>query len=83
MRLGRQRRRTPVPRAEKLTLTVARRIRKFRLAAGLSQAELGAPYLTRAAISSLERQVTSPSLHVLAYIAKRLGVPVAALVRDR
>lgn len=69
-----RRRRTPVPKAKGLARSVADRIRELRLQRGLSQEELGAPYLTKAAISSLERGVTAPSLHMLAFLAKKLRV---------
>lgn len=68
------RRRTPVPKAARLSAVVARRIRELREARGMSQEELGKPYLTKAAISSLERGITAPSLHMLAFLAKKLGV---------
>ena len=58
---------------------MSKRIRTLRLERGLSQAELGG-VLTRAAISSLERQQTAPSLHVLAYLAKRLKVKARDLL---
>lgn len=46
----------------------------------MSQAALGAPYLTRAGISAIERAVSSPSIHLLAHLARRLKVPVTALL---
>ena len=63
-----------MPKARSLTGSVAARIRQLREERGLSQQELGSPYLTKAAISSLERGVTAPSLHMLAFLAKKLGV---------
>jgi ribosome-binding protein aMBF1 (putative translation factor) len=72
--MARSRRRTPVPKAKGLAQYVRRQIRTLRLERGLSQAALGGRFLTRAAISSLERGVSAPSLHVLGYLARRLGV---------
>ena len=71
-----RRRRTPVPRAKDLHAAVARRIRELREKRDLSQEELGRPYLTKNAVSSIERGRTAPSLHVLAFLAKKLGVSV-------
>lgn len=78
-----RRRRTPVPQAKRLHAGVARRIRALRERRGISQEELGHPYLTKNAISSLERGLTAPSLHVLAFLAKRLGVQVQELLPPR
>ncbi len=69
-----RRKRTPIPKAKGLTRTVSLRIRELRQARGLSQEELGRPYLTKSAVSSLERGVTAPSLHMLAFLAKKLKV---------
>jgi DNA-binding XRE family transcriptional regulator len=80
-RLSRQR--TPVPKARALSVRIGRGIRQLREQRGLSQAALGAPYLTRQAVSSLERAVTSPSIHVLAFLAKRLRVEIEDLLRPR
>ena len=77
------RRRRPVPRDRRLVNSVADRIRELRAARGLSQAELGKGYLTRAGVSSLERGVTAPSLHMLAFLAKRLGVKARDLLPPR
>jgi transcriptional regulator with XRE-family HTH domain len=63
-----------------LANAVGRRIRQLREERGWSQARLGEGYLTRAAISSLERGVTAPSLHVLAFLAKRLRVTARDLL---
>ena len=71
-----------MPRDERLVARFGGRLRELRVASGLSQAELGAPYLTRAAISSLERAVTAPSLHVLGFLAGKLGVRPRALLDD-
>ena len=46
----------------------------------MSQAQLGAPFLTRAAISLIEHGVTSPSLSVLAHCTSKLKVTVVELL---
>jgi transcriptional regulator with XRE-family HTH domain len=69
-----RRRRTPVPKAARLSKAVGKRLRTLREERDWSQAELGRPYLTRAAISALERGVTAPSIHVMAFLSKKLGV---------
>lgn len=74
------RRRRPVPRDRALVRAVAARIRALRTKRGWTQSELGRGYLTRAAVSSLERGVTAPSLHMLAFLAKRLGVKARDLL---
>lgn len=71
-----------MPRDERLVARFATRLRELRLREGVSQTELGSPYLTRAAISSLERGVTAPSLHVLAFLAQKLGVRPGTLLDD-
>jgi tetratricopeptide (TPR) repeat protein len=58
-------------------LTLGQRIRKARLAAGLTQAQLGAPGLTKGFISLLEHDRTTPSVATLERLAGRLGRPVA------
>lgn len=69
-----RRHRTPVPKASRLNASVGRRIRELREQRGLSQEELAKPFMTKTAISSLERGVTAPSLHMLAFLAKKLRV---------
>ena len=56
-----RRRRTPAPQ------------RELRSQAGLSQAELGAPYFTRAHISAIELGKVSPTLKSLVFLAEKLG----------
>jgi transcriptional regulator with XRE-family HTH domain len=56
------------------------RLKSFRVARGLSQAEVGEPRLTKAFISLLERGAARPSLETLLHLAERLGRPPADLV---
>ncbi|MEI7743009.1 MAG: helix-turn-helix transcriptional regulator [Chloroflexota bacterium] len=58
---------------------IGRRVRRHRLAAGLTQAELGDPY-TRAYVSAVEHGRCAPSLKVLWLFAARLEVEVGDLV---
>jgi tetratricopeptide (TPR) repeat protein len=57
-------------------------IRRAREKAGLSQAQLGAPLLTKQAVQSIEVGRVRPSPRSLAHIANRLGVPVESLLRE-
>lgn len=56
------------------------RIRRLRTARGFRQVDLAGPGLSRPAISLIERNKISPSRKVLDLLAKRLEVPVSALV---
>jgi tetratricopeptide (TPR) repeat protein len=55
---------------------VGARIRRARLAAGLTQATLAEGRYTKAYISALENGLSKPSLAALNFIAERLGLPV-------
>jgi transcriptional regulator with XRE-family HTH domain len=59
---------------------VGERIRAFRVARGLSQAELGSPYFTRAHVSAVELGKILPALTALAHFANRLEVSVRELL---
>ena len=59
---------------------VGQSVRERRTAAGLSQAALGAPYLTRAAVSRIELGVGGTSLKTLAYIARQLKCSLRDLI---
>jgi transcriptional regulator with XRE-family HTH domain len=76
----RTRLRRQIPKAVTLQRTVAKRVRALRQSRGMTQAELGGGVLTRAGISSLENGVTAPSLHMLAFLARRLKVRVRDLL---
>ena len=60
-------------------LEIGRRIRRQRLAAGLTQAQLGEPY-GKSFVSAVENGHSLPSLKVLWLFASRLGVDVGDLV---
>ena len=51
-------------------------IRRARLRAGLTQAEVSKGRYTAAYISALERGLAKPSMAAISYISERLGVPV-------
>src|SRR5437667_400169 len=70
-RRRRKRTRTPPPQAEVLS-GVGARLREARIACGISQAKLGAPYFTRAHVSAIELGKVSPALKSLAHFARKL-----------
>ena len=55
-------------------------VRRARLDAGLSLAQVGGDELTRQAIHLIETGKTRPSMRSLRVIAKRLGVPVSTFL---
>jgi tetratricopeptide (TPR) repeat protein len=57
-------------------------VRRARDEAGLSQAQLGAPLLTRQAVHLIETGKVRPSRRSLTHIASRLNVPITALLRE-
>jgi transcriptional regulator with XRE-family HTH domain len=79
-----------VPRKRSVTVVdnshVARavgdRIRRARLQAGLTQAELSKGRYTAAYVSALERGLAKPSMAALTFIAERLGVSASDLVAE-
>jgi tetratricopeptide (TPR) repeat protein len=61
---------------------VGTRIRRARLAAGLTQARLAEGRYTKAYISALENGLSKPSLAALNFIADRLGLPVTQFLGE-
>ena len=55
-------------------------LRRLRVARGLSQAELGEPYFTRAHVSAIELGKTLPALSTLGHFARKLKTPLRDLV---
>ena len=47
---------------------------------GISQAELGRPYFTRAMVSAVEVGKVSPAVKTLAHFAGKLGVSIRELI---
>ena len=71
-----------VPPPTEPLLHLGGRIRMLRTRMGISQAQLGHPYLSRAAISSIEKGRATPSLRSLSHIATQLGVTIADLLTE-
>lgn len=63
-----------------LARSIGARIRKARLQAGLTQAQLAGDRYTKAYVSALENGVSKPSMAALTYLADRLEVPATALM---
>ncbi len=62
---------------------LGQRLREARVAAGLSQAQLGAPYYTRAHVSAIELGKIRPAMKSLEHLATKLGKPVSHFMEDR
>lgn len=62
--------------------TLGERVRKARLEAGLSQAQLGAPHFTRAYVSAIELGKVRPAVKSLEFMAARLGKPASYFMED-
>lgn len=62
-----------------LAVAIGREIRRRRIAAGLSQTEVGRP-LTRAFVSAVEHGHAVPSLASLVMLAERLATDAATLL---
>ncbi|TMF23113.1 MAG: tetratricopeptide repeat protein [Chloroflexi bacterium] len=75
----RRRRPAPVSRALK---KLGERLREARAAAGISQAELGAPYFTRAHVSAIELGKIRPAMPALEHMARKLGKPASYFLDD-
>src|SRR3989442_14808249 len=58
------------------------RLREARLAAGISQAQLGAPYFTRAHVSAIELGKIRPAMRSLEHIARKLDKPASYFLDD-
>jgi tetratricopeptide (TPR) repeat protein len=75
------RRRRAVPDSPALS-GLGQRLRDARIAAGLSQAQLGAPYYTRAHVSAIELGKIRPAMKSLEHLAGKLGRPVSHFLDD-
>lgn len=58
---------------------VGRRLREYRIAAGMSQAQLAGKRFSHAYVSVVERAKRTPSVAAIDYFANRLGVSVEAI----
>lgn len=65
-----------------LALRVGARLRKARLAAGMTQAQLAAGRYTKAYVSALENGLSKPSMAALGFFADRLQIPMAFFITD-
>jgi transcriptional regulator with XRE-family HTH domain len=74
-----RRKRTPTP-VGRAPERVGARIRELRLAADVSQEQLGQPYLTRGAVSRIESGLSAPSLKTLVHFSRVLGTRVRDLL---
>jgi len=74
-----RRHRSRAPRRD-LAAAFGHRIRSLRSAKGISQAELGAPYFTRAHVSAIELGKILPAIPTLLHFARKLDVPVKDLI---
>lgn len=80
--LTRTRQRRAAPESPALR-QLGQRLREARAAAGLSQAQLGAPYYTRAHVSAIELGKIRPAMKSLEHMAARLGKPASYFMEDR
>ena len=71
----------PADRASSLRFGLGRELRRLRLEAHLSQANLSVP-LTRAYISQVEAGRTIPSLPALIVLAERLGTSAEEVLKS-
>lgn len=79
---SKHRRRTPAP-ASDLHIATGALIRAARDQRGMSQAQLGAPFFTRAHVSAVELGKVAPSLKTLGRFAAKLQAPLRSLIPDR
>src|SRR5207247_7522529 len=77
----RTRRRRPAPLSPSLK-KLGERLREARTAAGMSQAQLGAPYFTRAHVSAIELGKIRPAMRSLEHMAKKLDKPASYFLDD-
>lgn len=61
---------------------LGQRLREARVAAGLSQAQLGAPYYTRAHVSAIELGKIRPAMKSLEHMAAKLRKPASYFMED-
>ena len=81
METVRKRRRVVVDESA-LAQAIGTRIKRARLAAGLTQSALAGERYTKAYISALEHGLAKPSMAALNYLAPRLGTSSSALIAD-
>jgi len=77
----RTRRRRPAPLSPALK-KLGERLREVRTALGMSQAQLGAPYFTRAHVSAIELGKIRPAMRSLEHMARKLNKPASYFLDD-
>ena len=65
-----------------LARKIGERLKKARLAAGLTQTQLAQPRYTKAYVSALENGLSRPSMAALNHFSARLGIPASQLIND-
>lgn len=65
-----------------LARSIGERIKRARVAAGLTQQQLAAPRYSKAYISALEHGQSRPSMAALTFLAERLGLPATHFLED-
>jgi transcriptional regulator with XRE-family HTH domain len=65
-----------------LARQIGERLRKARLAAGLTQQQLAEGRYTKAYVSALENGLSRPSMAALNHFSRRLGIPASKLLND-
>jgi len=65
-----------------LARNIGARIRRARLAAGLTQQQLATGRYTKAYVSALENGLSKPSMAALSFFAERLGLPTSRFLED-
>jgi tetratricopeptide (TPR) repeat protein len=65
-----------------LAKQIGERLRRFRLAAGLTQQQLAQGRYTKAYVSALENGLSRPSMAALNFFSQRLGLPASRLIND-
>ncbi len=65
-----------------LARKIGERLRRARLAAGLTQTQLAEPRYTKAYVSALENGLSRPSMAALNHFSGRLGIPASQLIND-
>lgn len=65
-----------------LARNIGARIRRARVAAGLTQQQLATGRYTKAYVSALENGLSKPSMAALSFFAERLGLPTSRFLED-
>ena len=66
-----------------LAREMGERLRRSRLAAGMTQQQLADGRFTKAYVSALENGLSRPSMAALRFFSGRLGIPASSLINDQ